>query len=367
VAATQVALAGNARSVAVGASNGDFACALLAGGTVQCWGDDDFEQLGSPAGPCINSASGARTCSLVPVMVPGINDATSVALGQRFACALSVDGEITCWGANDAGVLGMTVPLGSMSAPVPVATGAVTMAAGGETVCAQMSDLSWRCWGADISEVDASGNPAAAPQGWNPQTDGAVALGFGPGAPFFGCALWADGTVRCFGAVPWSTDTGAVVSPVVVASVPPIVRMAVGADYVCGITGDGEVVCWGDNRFSQIGTPSSTAPVPPTMVPGVAAAVQVVVGDVSGGFACALLNNGTVTCWGSDFTGTLGGAGLRPVMGTSYACNESDWQEDPCSAPVPIGGVLNVTQVAAGAGTCALTAEGAVECWGLAF
>jgi hypothetical protein len=86
-----------------------------------------------------------------------------------------------------------------------------------------------------------------------------------------------------------------------------------------------------------------------------------------GSFACALLSNGTLQCWGRDFTGIPGGGGLRPAFGTSYACNESDWEADPCSAPVPIGGVLGVTQIAAGGGTCVLTADGTVECWGLAI
>ena len=362
---TGVSIAGRVQAVAVGELSAS-ACALVSDGTVQCWGDDDFEELGSIAGPCPDSATGASTCSQTPVEVPGVNDAAAIATGGQFACALSAGGVLSCWGANDMGALGTSVPLGSVSGPVQVATGVAGIAVGHETACGQMADMSWKCWGADLSQVGASGTPPASPQGWDPDIDGAITVGFG-GVTFFGCALWPDGSVRCFGILPWSTDTTPVYPPAVVAGLPPLTQMAVGADFVCGVTVAGQTVCWGNNGEDQIGVAASPTPLPPTVVPGVDGAVQVAVGAVLGGFACDLLNDGTVECWGRHFTGIPGSAGLRPVLGDSYACSESNLESDPCSAPVPIGGVLGVTQIAAGVGTCALKADGTVECWGLSI
>lgn len=66
---------------------GGQVCAVIAGGAVACWGDDSYGQLGSDV-PNGESAT--------PVLVPGIQGATSVAAGDLA----------TCWGANDDGQLG---------------------------------------------------------------------------------------------------------------------------------------------------------------------------------------------------------------------------------------------------------------------
>jgi hypothetical protein len=297
------------------------------------------------------------------VLVPGVNGATSVSIGDRFACALSADGSARCWGANDLGALGENVPIGGQSAPVLVASNLTAIAAGASTACGQAAGGSWRCWGADVSHVDATGSPTAAPQGWDPEIDGALSVGFGTRFTSFGCALAADGSVRCFGVLPWATDSSPVFPPEVVSNLPGITQLAVGADYACGVTTSGQVACWGNNEFGQLGVTPSTAPAPPTLVPGVDGATQVVVGGPRGEFACALLLGGTVECWGKDFAGATDGSGFRPVWGGECGVNYSPL--DPCSAPVAISGVSGVAQLAAGTGVCALRADGTVGCWAL--
>ncbi|MSO86800.1 MAG: RCC1 repeat-containing protein, partial [Acidimicrobiia bacterium] len=71
---------------------GGTTCALLTGGTIQCWG----LQLGN----------GTNTDSNVPVGVTGITDAIAVAAGLYHSCALLTGGTIKCWGNNDYGELG---------------------------------------------------------------------------------------------------------------------------------------------------------------------------------------------------------------------------------------------------------------------
>jgi alpha-tubulin suppressor-like RCC1 family protein len=56
------------------------------------------------------------------------------------------------------------------------------------------------------------------------------------------------------------------------------------------------VWCWGD-----IGTQQNV--VAPTQIAGVTHAVQVAAGN---DFACALLSNGAVSCWGDNSTGEMG-------------------------------------------------------------
>ena len=71
-------------------------CALLTSGGVECWGYNDYGQLGD----------GNTTDSLIPRPVKGISTATAVALGYDHGCALLASGAVKCWGANDFGQLG---------------------------------------------------------------------------------------------------------------------------------------------------------------------------------------------------------------------------------------------------------------------
>ena len=54
------------------------ACAMHAAGTVSCWGNGSYGQLGQ--------GSSASHC--VPVVVPRITDAVAVATGTESTCAL---------------------------------------------------------------------------------------------------------------------------------------------------------------------------------------------------------------------------------------------------------------------------------------
>jgi alpha-tubulin suppressor-like RCC1 family protein len=78
--------------------------------------------------------------------------------------------------------------------------------------------------------------------------------------------------------------------------------------------------------------------------------------QVSAGFShtCAVLDGGTVRCWGQGNYGSLG------YGNTNHVGDD----ESPASAgDVDVGGV--VVQVAAGLGqTCALLEDGAIRCWG---
>jgi hypothetical protein len=75
-------------------------CALLNTGVVNCWGNNDFGQLGN------NSIAE----SLVPVAVDpftvGSASAVSIAAGRDHTCAVLDTGVVNCWGQNSKGQLG---------------------------------------------------------------------------------------------------------------------------------------------------------------------------------------------------------------------------------------------------------------------
>jgi len=95
---------------AISISAGDFhTCALIAGGTVKCWGADQFGQLGD----------GRLQDSAKPVTVVGIKNAVSISSGVLHSCALIAGGAVKCWGGNDEGELG-TGTLTASSVPLSV-------------------------------------------------------------------------------------------------------------------------------------------------------------------------------------------------------------------------------------------------------
>jgi hypothetical protein len=88
-----------ARTIAVGLRHG---CAINADGTVACWGDNDYGQLGDRT---LESRADAR-------IVPGLEGVRAIALGWNHSCALDGSGRLRCWGATGSGQL-VTLP------PVP--------------------------------------------------------------------------------------------------------------------------------------------------------------------------------------------------------------------------------------------------------
>src|SRR5258706_9238273 len=77
-------------------AGGAHTCSLSKSGTVSCWGNNDFGQLGD----------GSTTGSASPVLVASGTTFKSVSAGPSYTCALDLAGAAYCWGANYNGSLG---------------------------------------------------------------------------------------------------------------------------------------------------------------------------------------------------------------------------------------------------------------------
>jgi len=87
--------------------------------------------------------------------------------------------------------------------------------------------------------------------------------------------------------------------------------IAAGRNHTCALLDDGSVRCWGLNDLGQLGrgsagnvglNPGEIAALPPTdLGPG-----RTAVAIDAGSHTCALLDNGGVKCWGPNESGQLG-------------------------------------------------------------
>ena len=312
-ALTPVAVAGVAGAAAV--SGGGFhTCARFPDGTLECWGRNDSGQLGDPATTTFSSAT--------PVRVTGITSAASMTAGGFHTCALLGDGTVQCWGENDFGQLGNgtsdPVP-GSPTTvnPTPVAvsgiTSAVAVSAGGWHTCALLRDGTIQCWGQNTYGQLGDGSPITRPAPGRSSTPVTVtgittAIAIEAGI-FHTCARLADGTLRCWG----RNDEGRLgngttadsSTPTIVSGIAPAAA-APGAEHACALLQDGTVRCWGDNNWGQLGNGSpagATATTPATAVTGITTATAASSGAEH---TCALLQDGSVQCWGRNTDGRLG-------------------------------------------------------------
>ena len=172
-------------------------CAILQDATVDCWGLNDYGQLGD----------GTQTNSSTPVAVGGVRDVATVTGGGFHTCARLGDGTLRCWGRNIEGQLGDQATAGWFSAtPVPVTgiTTALTVTGGGFHSCALLQNGTVRCWGQNNYGQLGDGTPVPTPATSRPTPVPVTVTGITTAVAieagiFHTCALLQDGTMQCWG------------------------------------------------------------------------------------------------------------------------------------------------------------------------
>ncbi len=313
-------------------SGDTHACIVLTDGTVRCWGKNLNGELGD------GTSGGFRN---VPVIVSGLTNVQAVSAGEAFSCALKTDGTVWCWGQNTYGQLGNGTSVNSLApVAVPGLTGVTALAAGSVHLCVRKNDGTARCWGLNSSGQLGNGTTTSSS---SPVTvsglSGVVALASGV---YHSCALLGGGTVKCWGSnVNGQLGDGSLLNrsmPVDVGSLAGVSSMGAGGHHTCAILSDGTARCWGRNSNGQLGDGSYTQAASPVTVTGLTGAVS-----IGGGVehSCAALGGGAVKCWGANWVGQLGdgtetGAVLPvTVSGLSSATSVSLGLDFSCAVTGP--------------------------------
>ena len=170
------------------------------------------------------------------------------------------------------------------------------------------------------------------------------------------CAVLDDGSLKCWGSNNYGqlgigSNTILKNSPqtIPLGSGRTAMSVSAGDSHTCALLDDGSVKCWGWNSFSQLGIGSNTAQNSPQTVSlgSGRTAVMISAGE---NHNCVILDDGSVKCWGWNTNGQLG-------VG-SYTT-----QNSPQS--VSFGTQKSVVSISGGRfHTCAVFDDGSIKCWG---
>ena len=332
-----------------GSHYGQHMCAILDNGALKCWGRNANGQLGQ--GDVINRGGLPAT---IGDNLPAINlgtgrTAAKVAVGEAFTCAILDNGTVKCWGYNQYGQLGqgnvvqrgaVVNQMGDFLTPTNLGTGrtAVAISAGRSHACAILDTGAVKCWGYNTvgqlgydnttnygSAGSQMGDSLATVNLGSGRTATAISLG-----DYFSCALLDNATVKCWGYglsgrlgsgatanIGAASGDMAALAAIALPTGRTVTKLAAGGDHTCVIMDNATITCWGTNNHGQLGIESN-------------AGGKANIGDASGEMGtamivanmgtgrtatkisaglqttCATLDNNTAKCWGYNASGQLG-------------------------------------------------------------
>ena len=320
---------------------------------------------------------------------PGSPQAGSLDVDAYHSCALLPSAAVRCWGHEVSGQLGLAGSHTIGDDETPAAAGPVDLgpgrtaravATGNYHSCAVLDDGSVRCWGYGTSGQLGYGATVTIGDDETPGAAGPVDLGPGRTARAISaggvhtCAVLDDASVRCWGygedgrlgtgntRTIGDDETPGSIAPVDLGPGRTARAVSAGAGHTCAVLDDGSVRCWGYGANGRLGhgspdsvgddeTPGSIAPV--DLGPG-RTATAITTGEAH---SCAILDDASVRCWGYAGQGQLG-YGSQQTIGDN---------ESPATVgPVDLGPAGAVAISAGDVHTCAVLAGGEVRCWGYA-
>ena len=383
-------------------------CARLSDGQVKCWGYNAHGQLGQGSTAARGDHASELGDSLAAVDLGVGRSAVALAAGANHTCALLDNAKVKCWGYNGNGQLGLVDTANRGDAPgemgddlpyaaLPYDRPVVALTAGDAHTCAVYDDGGSKCWGSNgygrlgygdsVSRGDTSGGlgddlpyvDLGADEGGDPLLAEEVATGY-----LFSCALLDSGRVKCwgyngYGNLGHGNNTQRGDQPGEMGDNLPYVDLGTdsggaplratlvkaGTYYACALLEDDSVKCWGYSGHGNLGQGSTaTRGDHPSELGDTLAAVDFGPGlhavdlDVYYYHACATLNDDTVKCWGYNAHGQLG------LLDTAARGDQVSELGDGMER-VKILYDRPIAAVATGyLSSCVVFTDGQMKCWG---
>lgn len=276
------------KKIVAGSSN---YCATATDDTVRCWG--------SPRALGAFVEADDPNAGAVPVELEGLGRIIDVGISNYDTCVALEDGTVSCFGLFS----------GPTPTPVPNVTTAKALAIGDYRQCAILEEGALWCWGSgfytgsDVGPTDLGGAEAIASQ-----------QGFSTAF-----ALDSKGTLHSWGNDPYALGRPTAISPDLrpgpVQGLPPTLQFAASdAPHACALTVDGRLFCWGGNANGQLGLGYLHNEYFPVEVefPGSAYPSKVAVSITH---SCARMTDGSLMCWDrSNSMGELGSPSKNPYF-----------------------------------------------------
>jgi alpha-tubulin suppressor-like RCC1 family protein len=256
------------------------------------------------------------------------------------------------------------------------------VSAGATHACAVLPSGEVRCWGNNSTGQLGTGDVlrrkgAASDPPLRPVELGSPAVSVAAGGAHT-CALLRDASVKCWGSNGAGQlglgdtedrgdepgELGEALAAVDFGPNQAALAVSAGNRHSCALLDDGSVRCWGANESGQLGLgdtehrgddPGELGTELPRVLLGPATAVAVDAGDEH---TCVLLADGQVSCFGANLLGELGTGdmvnhGSRPLGA------------DTALPRVPLPANDRAVAISAGANhSCAVLRDGGLVCWG---
>ena len=281
-------------------------CAITTAGKAYCWGRNDRFQLGMAGA---DDPRASYPSMFVPTPVRGDLVFTSISAGYFHTCGLAVGGKAYCWGAGYNGELGSDTQATSVPTAVKGNIVFASVIAGRSLSCGLTAGGEAYCWGANGSNQFGDGTTI---DNFKPQPAGngilfsSISLG-----ELHVCGISKDKKAYCWGSGRKgklgngsALDNSQNPKPLEVLGKYTFTSISASIRHTCALTPAGKAYCWGSNNNMQLGVPvaDDQAPEP------VAVNTQLVFSSIytANGFTCAIATNKHIYCWGYNAFGQLG-------------------------------------------------------------
>lgn len=274
-------------------------CAIMSDATIRCWGENRFGQLIPHGGSTAVDAPHATVD--FPTQLPGLADVRDFSNGQDHSCAIVGDeGRLSCRGSNGFYQLGVD----DISHGVVEVSGvppAVQVQLCGQCTTMLDRDGAVWYWGSctDLLEASPEKRRVAFSQRFiSIRNLGCVQCGITEAHEVW---CWGSNFEGAFGDGK-SDDTPVNHAPTRVPGLTGVVQLA----PTCAVDSAHRVYCWGMNNSGQLGQGTVGTLFDPPQPPLQVAQLRATQVERAANAACALEVDGHVSCWGTGYKGVLG-------------------------------------------------------------